>query len=79
MHIFAPSKPFFYRELKEFNGTTEDYISKIKDIIDGLNSLLIKVTLIIGDNIATQKQAFNGSAKISILGFQTACDLSQRT
>ncbi|KAK8882751.1 hypothetical protein M9Y10_045392 [Tritrichomonas musculus] len=62
VHVFAPPKPLLYRAFKEFNGTTEDYISKIKDIIDELNYLSIKVTSIVGDNVPAQKQAFNSSA-----------------
>lgn len=61
VHAFSPSKPLLFRAFKEFNGSTEDYIEKVKNVIDALNDMSIKVTSIVGDNVPAQKQAFNHS------------------
>ena len=61
VHVFSPSKPLLFRAFKKFNGTTDDYIAKIKGVIDELSEMQITVTSIVGDNVPSQKQAFNDS------------------
>lgn len=63
VHPFSRVKPLLYRAFRNFSGTTEDYIDKMKEVISDLEAKNINVTSIVGDNLISQKVAFDGGIK----------------